>query len=178
MTRVPRAILFIAIAAGLVVGCSGKITIFSVDKFDNDLPGVPWVEPKLYHVYVFKKAKIDEKTNQEGEPTLLYYSQHLLTDKVNGTIIDPDRRKWAANYQAQTFSSATLTLEFYENGNLKKAGLTSKSGAEGALKALGAGLETSTKVEEAELAELEREYKRLKFRNDIKTEKEKAESTK
>jgi hypothetical protein len=51
--------------------------------------------------------------------------------------------------------------------------LTSRGGTENALKAINAGLEIPKRIEEESLAELDREYKRLKLQNDIRGEREK-----
>jgi hypothetical protein len=152
--------VIIVTCACLLSSCSSTITNKRVAEFSQDLEGIPWVETRSYDVYVYQ-------ARGEKDPILLYYGRHDLVDKVNGKIIDENRLKWVTNYRGQAFSDANLSLEFYDSGTLKKAGITSLSGAERAAKAAGAVLEIPDKLEERSQIEMKREKDRLQTEYDI-----------
>jgi hypothetical protein len=82
----------VAVATGqLVLGCSATLRS---ELLSNSPPaklkGVPWVEPRVYEVFVYQQTK------KGADAPLVYYARHALTDKVNDLPLK-DHRIWVIN---------------------------------------------------------------------------------
>jgi hypothetical protein len=117
--------------------------------------GIPWVEAREYDVYVYQFRSKNGSTDVKP----LHYGRYVLSDKVNGKIIDPNRPKWTTNYRSAAFSDGSLKLTFHENGSLKEAQVTSQPGAAEGLQTITESLDVTNQIEKKELERLEREKK-------------------
>lgn len=146
-------------------GCRTTIQNHPVgkDEFNEASMGIPWVEPRLYDVFVYQRTAATP--TDASKITQVYYGQHYLLDEVSGTDIDIDidtpRRRWQTNYSAWLFADGSLTLTFDGYGSLKKAEVTSKTGMPRAAKASAAAAGTFEGLEEKKLERMETELEIL-----------------
>lgn len=168
----PRMILVVSLLALLVMSaCSARLVSRRVGSLpacvnvDNTTlcdkaGGIPWVEPRLYDVYVIRK-------NELGQIEVLSFSRHALVDRVNGAPLE-GHDIWEVNYSAGPFSDASLELEMDANGSLKKATLKSTSAPlSQAADAAKSAVSVEEEIEKQRHAELKRRKEMIEFQKAI-----------
>ena len=153
-----RHVVCVAVLIPLA-GCGATLVSKPVTSFDSP-DGVPWVEPKMYEVYVVRGVG-DSST--EGK--VHSHGRYLLSDTVNGQVIDPGRPKWVVNYSAGCFSDGSVELSLHSDGSLKDVKLTSSANVAEAVRAGTAVAGLAESLEEKQLEGLKRK-KELKDAKD------------